>query len=201
MKIDFAVMVEVQAQLGVEVYFVARWSKNNFGGYGRGSSEGSNPSGGCTKRILVEPSLKREGKLNSFTRIVRPCHKDANQLAIMFCLESTVNEMLPRHGACFFSYPLHPRTGSRGYFANRGSVNESWHCRKVDPLSDVIKRACTQCAQRPNPADGFDSESATRTPAAPALQWSANSRHSPGSSSFQRTLRSGPPPDSPDRRS
>jgi len=37
-----------------------------------------------------------------------------------------------------FSYPLHCRTGSRGYFSNRESVNESWHCRKIEARSDLI---------------------------------------------------------------
>jgi hypothetical protein len=48
-----------------------------------------------------------------------------------------------------FLYPLHLRTGSRGYFSNRESVNDSWHCRNVDARSDVMSRACAQSPQSP----------------------------------------------------
>src|ERR1700723_1549578 len=56
------------------------------------------------------------------------------------------------------SHPLQTRTGSRGYFTNPGSLNDKLHCRNVDPLSDVISRACTQLAQSPSfNSFGFDS--------------------------------------------
>src|SRR5215470_14761867 len=48
-----------------------------------------------------------------------------------------------------FSYPLHSRTGSRGYFGNRGSVVESSHRQNTDPRSDSTIRALTQSAHNP----------------------------------------------------
>jgi hypothetical protein len=47
------------------------------------------------------------------------------------------------------AYPLQARTGSRGYFGNRGSVLESVQRTKVDPLADSTMRTRTQVEQSP----------------------------------------------------
>src|SRR5579864_1763020 len=47
------------------------------------------------------------------------------------------------------SYPSQTSTGNRGYFANRGSWNDSSHMKKTEPRSDSIRRACWQSAHKP----------------------------------------------------
>jgi hypothetical protein len=46
--------------------------------------------------------------------------------------------------------PAHVITGSRGYFAKRGSLSESMHRINFDPRSDVIVFACRQVEHRPD---------------------------------------------------
>ena len=38
----------------------------------------------------------------------------------------------------FGSNPGHASTGSRGYFANRGSRSDSWQSRNTEPRADRI---------------------------------------------------------------
>lgn len=45
--------------------------------------------------------------------------------------------------------PRQVRTGSRGYFVNRGSVADSWHRQKTEPRSDSTRCECLQLTQRP----------------------------------------------------
>jgi hypothetical protein len=47
------------------------------------------------------------------------------------------------------SYPLHSRTGKRGYFGNRESLADNSHRQKTDPRSDSTRCACRQSAQSP----------------------------------------------------
>jgi len=51
--------------------------------------------------------------------------------------------------ASFLWYPAHSSTGSRGYFANRGSLFESSHNRNSDPRTDSIRRAFAHVAHNP----------------------------------------------------
>ena len=48
-----------------------------------------------------------------------------------------------------FSYPLHSRTGSRGYFGNRGSRADNSHLQNTIPRSDSTMRAFTHSAHKP----------------------------------------------------
>lgn len=50
--------------------------------------------------------------------------------------------------------PVHCRTGSRGYFGNRGSSADSSHNQNVDPRADVIRRAFAQTPQSPTSLTG-----------------------------------------------
>jgi len=48
-----------------------------------------------------------------------------------------------------FPYPLHSRTGSRGYFGNRGSRADNSHLQNTVPRSDSTMHAFTQSAHKP----------------------------------------------------
>jgi hypothetical protein len=66
------------------------------------------------------------------------------------------NTMLGGNGDYgFFWYPEQERTGRRGYFGKRESVEESSQRIKTEPRDDSMKRACTQEGQRPT-GEGFD---------------------------------------------
>jgi hypothetical protein len=58
-------------------------------------------------------------------------------------------------GYGFFWYPEQERTGRRGYFGKRESVEESSQRIKTEPREDSIERASTQEGQRPA-GEGFD---------------------------------------------
>jgi len=45
--------------------------------------------------------------------------------------------------------PVQEITGRGGYLRKRGSVRESSQKRKMEPLSEVIRRACRQLVQSP----------------------------------------------------
>jgi hypothetical protein len=50
--------------------------------------------------------------------------------------------------------PAQDSTGSRGYFANRGSRSESWHSRNTDPRADRISLLCRHSSHSPAPGGG-----------------------------------------------